>query len=61
MGFIRNITMMIVGYIAFRSIQRVARNLEANLQKAKAPAPPVNPAVTKLKLDPITGVYKPEA
>lgn len=63
MGLIRNMVILALGVMAFRVIKRAMAELEAAQQQAKvkAKAPTQEPGMTKLKLDPITGVYTPEA
>jgi hypothetical protein len=61
MGFLRTAALMIVGWVAIKTMKRAIENLEAQQVKAK-----VNPEkqvkdMPRLKLDPITGVYVPEA
>ena len=61
MGFFRTAALMIVGFIAIKSVKRAIANLEAQQVKAKVREPQNGPAMKRLKLDPITGVYVPEA
>jgi hypothetical protein len=61
MGFIRTTALMVMGYFAMKAIKRVASNMEAQLQKAKAAEPEPNGQMKRLRLDPVTGVYVPEA
>jgi hypothetical protein len=61
MGFLRTAALMILGWIALKTMKRALENFEAQQVKAK-----VNPEksvkdLPRLKLDPITGVYVPEA
>jgi hypothetical protein len=61
MGFLRTAALMIVGWIALKTMKRALEIFEAQQVKAK-----VNPEksvkdLPRLKLDPITGVYVPEA
>ncbi len=63
MGLIRNMVILALGVMAFKVIRRAMADLEAAQERAKvkAKAPTTEPGVKKLKLDPITGVYTPEA
>ncbi len=63
MGFIRNMVVLALGVMAFRMIKRAVVDLEQAQEKArvKAKAPAADPAMKTLKLDPVTGVYTPEA
>ncbi len=62
MGFFRTAALMIVGYIAMKTIKRAMQNMEAQLVKAKVNEQKAAPGEIKsLKLDPITGAYVPEA
>jgi hypothetical protein len=63
MGFIRNLVVLALGVLAFKMIKRAMADLEAAQERAKvkAKAPGADQAMKKLKLDPLTGVYTPEA
>lgn len=63
MGFIRNMVVLALGVLAFKMIKRVMVDLEQAQEKArvKAKAPAADAAMKKLRLDPLTGVYTPEA
>jgi hypothetical protein len=61
MGFIRNIVALGLGYLAIKTVQRMLANAEAQQQKVKAKADNTTSRIPTLKLDPVTGVYKPEA
>jgi hypothetical protein len=63
MGFIRNMVVLALGVLAFKMVKRAMTDLEAAQEKArvKAKAPNSDAAMKTLKLDPITGVYTPEA
>jgi hypothetical protein len=61
MAFFRNVAVMIVGYIAIKTLQRAVKNLEAQQVKAKVKEPQSKGEVKRLRLDPITGHYVPEA
>lgn len=63
MGFIRNMVVLALGVLAFKMIKRAMSDLEAAQEKArvKAKAPADEAGMKKLKLDPITGIYTPEA
>ena len=59
MGFFRTAALMIVGFIAIKSMKRMVANLEAQQVKAKVKEPSMK-EMPRLKLDPVTGVYVPE-
>ncbi len=61
MGFFRTVAMMVLGYIALKAIKRTMQSVEAQQAKAKAQEPQANAPMKRLKLDPITGDYVPEA
>ena len=60
MGLLRNLVMLAVGYLAVKTLKRAIENMEAQKVKVKAKADNFAAQMPKLKLDPITGVYKPE-
>ena len=60
MGLLRNMLMLAVGYLALKTLKRAIENVEAQKVKVKAKADNFAQQMPKLKLDPITGVYKPE-
>ena len=60
MGLLRNVLMLAVGYLAVKTLKRAIENIEAQKVKVKAKADDFAAQMPKLKLDPITGVYKPE-
>ena len=61
MGLIRNIVVIGLGFLIVKAAQRLLANAQAHQEKVKAK---VNDSVLrnipKLKLDPITGIYRPE-
>jgi hypothetical protein len=61
MGFFRTAALMIVGWVAIKMMKRAIENLEAQQVKAKAKPEKHVKDMPRLKLDPITGVYVPEA
>ena len=61
MGFIRTVILMGLGYLAMKTMKRAIQNLEAQKVKVKATAEQAQARMPKLKLDPVTGVYRPEA
>jgi hypothetical protein len=62
MGFFRTIALMVVGLIAVKTLKRAMQNVEAQQAKAKMREPQQPQAEMKrLRLDPITGVYVPDA
>ena len=60
MGLLRNMMLLAVGYLALKTLKRAIENVEAQKVKVKAKADNFAQQMPKLKLDPITGVYKPE-
>jgi hypothetical protein len=60
MGFIRTAVMMGLGYLALKTMQRAIANMEASRVKVKAKTDDMAAKMPKLKLDPVTGVYRPE-
>ena len=60
MGLLRNMLILAVGYLALKTLKRAIENVEAQKVKVKAKADNFAQQMPKLKLDPITGVYKPE-
>ena len=60
MGLLRNMLLMAVGYLALKTLKRAIENVEAQKIKVKAKADNFAAQMPKLKLDPLTGVYKPE-
>ena len=61
MGFFRTAALMVVGWIAIKTMKRAIENLEAQQVKAKVKPEKQVKDMPRLKLDPITGVYVPEA
>jgi len=61
MGFLRNLALLAVGYLAMKTLKRAIQNVEAQKVKVKAKADDMAANMPKLKLDPATGVYRPEA
>lgn len=62
MAFLRNVAVMILGFIAIKTLQRAMKNLEAQQVKAKVnEQKQPQGEMKRLKLDPITGHYVPEA
>ena len=61
MGLLRNLLVLAVGYLAVKTLKRAIENVEAQKVKVKAKADNFAAQMPKLKLDPITGVYTPEA
>ena len=53
--------MMVVGYIALKTLKRAMKNVEAQQAKAKVQEPRGEVPMKRLKLDPVTGAYVPEA
>ncbi len=60
MGLLRNMMMLAISYLAIKTLKRAIENVEAQKVKVKAKADNFASQMPKLKLDPITGVYKPE-
>jgi len=61
MGFIRTVILMGLGYLVMKTMKRAIESLEAQKVKVKATAEQAQARMPKLKLDPVTGVYRPEA
>ena len=61
MGFIRTVILMGLGYLAVKTMKRAIENLEAQKLKVNAKSDQAQTQMPKLKLDPLTGVYRPEA
>ena len=61
MGFIRTVILMGLGYLVMKTMKRAIDSLEAQKVKVKATADQAQARMPKLKLDPVTGVYRPEA
>ncbi len=61
MGFFRTAALMIVGYIAMKTIKRAMKNIEYQQTKARVNEQKPQEKMQRLKLDPITGAYVPEA
>ena len=61
MGFFRTMALMVVGYIALKTLKRAVKNVEEQQAKAKVREPQGAPPMKRLKLDPVTGAYVPEA
>jgi hypothetical protein len=61
MGFFRTAALMIVGWVAIKMMKRAIENIEAQQVKAKVKPEKSVKDLPRLKLDPITGVYVPEA
>jgi hypothetical protein len=62
MSFFRNIALMIVGVIAVKTLKRAMKNIEAQQVKAKvSEQKQAQGQMKRLRLDPITGAYVPEA
>ena len=61
MGFVRNMMLLAVGYLAVKTLKRAIENVEAQRVKVKAKTDEFSAKVPSLKLDPVTGVYRPEA
>ena len=61
MGFFKTVAMVVVGYIALKTLKRAMKNVEAQQAKAKVQEPKDMGPMKRLKLDPVTGAYVPEA
>ena len=61
MGFFKTVAMMVVGYIALKTLKRAMKNVEAQQANAKVQDPKDMGPMKRLKLDPVTGAYVPEA
>ena len=60
MGLIRNVIVLGLGYLAMKTVQRLLANAQAQQEKVKTKMNDAAGRIPKLKLDPITGVYRPE-
>ncbi len=61
MGFLRTAALMVLGWVALKAMKRAMQNLEAQQVKAKVKPEKNVKDMPRLRLDPITGVYVPEA
>ena len=61
MGFFRTVAMMVLGYIAIRTLKRAMNNLNSEAAKAKVREPNNPEGMKRLRQDPVTGDYIPEA
>lgn len=62
MAFFRNVALMIVGVLAMKMMKRAMKNIEAQQVKAKVDEQShAQDEMKRLRLDPITGAYVPEA
>ena len=61
MIILRNIIMFGLCYLAFKAVQRTLQKLEAQRVKVKTRAGEHMARMPRLRLDPVTGAYKPEA
>ena len=61
MGFIRNIVAIGLGYLAVRTVQKMLANAQAQQEKVKAKVNDAQSRIPTLKMDPVTGIYRPEA
>ena len=60
MGLIRNVIVLGLGYLAMKTVQRLLANAQAQQEKVKTKMNDAAGRIPKLKLYPITGVYRPE-
>jgi hypothetical protein len=60
MGIVRNALLMVVGFLALKTLKRAMENIEAQKVKIKAKADDAQTKMPNLKFDPVTGVYRPE-
>jgi hypothetical protein len=60
MGIVRNALLMVVGFLAIKTLKRAMENIEAQKVKIKAKADDAQTKMPNLKFDPVTGVYRPE-
>jgi len=61
MGIVRTVILMGLSYLALKTMKRAIETMEAQRVKVKTKADDVASKMPKLKLDPVTGVYRPEA
>ncbi len=61
MGFIRNVVVIGLGFLVMKAAQRMLANAQAQQERVKATAnKPATGRIPTLKLDPVTGIYRPE-
>ena len=60
MGLIRNVIVLGLGYLAMKTVQRLLANAQAQQEKVKTKVNDAAGRIPTLKLDPVTGVYRPE-
>ena len=60
MGLIRNLVLLGVGFVALRAVRKMMEAAEASRVKVKAKADGAMRDMPRLRLDPVTGVYRPE-
>jgi hypothetical protein len=61
MGLIRNLVLLGVGFVALRAVRKMMEAADASRVKVKAKANEAMRDMPRLKLDPVTGVYRPES
>ena len=60
MGLIRNVIVLGLGYLAMKTVQRLLANAHAQQEKVKTKVNDAAGRIPNLKLDPVTGIYRPE-
>ena len=61
MMILRSLMVLVMGFLVARMAKRFLENIEAQKAKVKAKAQDARESITRLKLDPVTGIYRPEA
>ncbi len=61
MGLLRSLMVLVLGYVAVMTVKRIMEAAEAQKIKVKAKAEQATAKIPTLKLDPVTGYYRPEA
>ena len=61
MGFFRNLLILGLGFLVARAAQRMLARAQAQQEKVRArPNDQAARSIPKLRMDPITGIYRPE-
>ncbi|MEO9167968.1 MAG: hypothetical protein ABI230_06170 [Aestuariivirga sp.] len=61
MGIIRDVVAIGLGFLVMKAVQRMLASAQAQQERVKAKAnKPAAGRIPTLKLDPVTGIYRPE-
>lgn len=60
MGIIRNVVAIGLSFLVMKTVQRLLANAQAHQEKVKAKVNDAAGRIPTLKLDPVTGIYRPE-